>query len=391
MHAIEPLFPPLAPLEPTLLALTAEAAALEQMLPPVTRDSVAELLRTVNTYHSNLIEGHDTRPRDILRAMAGSYARDPERRALQLEARAHVEVQRTIERRLAQEPLLAVTSAEFLGWVHREFYSLMPAEYRVVRSETGVRESVVEPGAWRTEDVLVGRHTAPPFTDVPAYLARFHDGYDPARLRGLERIAAIPSSHHRLLWIHPFLDGNGRVARLYSDAYLRVAGLGADGLWSVSRGLARSRSRYLALLEAADAERWDDYDGRGGRSQRALTEFCAFFLDVCLDQVRYMRGLLDAETLIGRMRVWNERRAGERRAPLPTQGWRLLAEVVRRGEVPRGEAARVLGTSERTARRVVSRLVREGVLASATPKGPLRLAFPAEVIEHFFPLLAPAS
>ena len=98
--SMEPLFPEPGVVDELALGLTREAAALGGQLHPVTRGSVADLLRNINTYHSNLIEGHDTRPTDIERALAGDYAADPTRRALQLEARAHVEVQRLIESRL---------------------------------------------------------------------------------------------------------------------------------------------------------------------------------------------------------------------------------------------------------------------------------------------------
>lgn len=386
-YAIEPLLPDVRPLEPTILSLMSEAGALGASLPAPVREAVADLLRTVNTYHSNLIEGHDTRPRDILAAMAGDYAADPERRALQLEARAHVEVQRFIEVRLVAEPDLAITSAEFLCWIHREFTERLPPEYRRVRSVSGTREVEVMAGGLREEDVRVGRHDPPPHDTLPLYLERFRAGYDLSRLTGLEMIAAIPASHHRLLWIHPFLDGNGRVARLFTDAWLRRAGLGAHGLWTASRGLARARLRYLALLEAADAERWDAYDGRGARSVRALTEFCAFFLDTCLDQVRYMRTLLDPATLAHRIRVW----VAMHPPTVPSGAEHLLVWALNHGTVPRGDAARITGTSERTARRIVRRLTDAGLLVSATPKGPLRLAFPASVLEYFFPLLTPPA
>ncbi|MGI4742086.1 MAG: Fic family protein [Janthinobacterium lividum] len=52
----------------------------------------------------------------------------------------------------------------------------------------------------------------------------------------LARIVAIGAAHHRLAWLHPFLDGNGRVMRLFSDAAFLAEGLDAGGLWSMSRG-----------------------------------------------------------------------------------------------------------------------------------------------------------
>jgi Fic family protein len=274
-----------------------------------------------------------------------------------------------------------------LSWIHREFYERIPEEWRIVRSPGG-RESLVVPGAWRDEDVSVGRHAPPSPGELPGLLRRFHEAYAVRRLEGLDRVAAIPAAHHRLLWIHPFLDGNGRVARLYIDACLRGAALGAHGLWTASRGLARNRARYLALLEAADAERWDDYDGRGARSARSLNEWCGFFLDVCLDQVRYMRELLNPDELIARIRAWNATHAS--RGELPDDAWRLLAEIVRRGQLPRGEGRRALGTSDRTARRAIAALTKIGAVTSRTPKGPLLLSIPAPALEAWFPALAPA-
>ncbi|MFZ0836893.1 MAG: hypothetical protein WAM77_05530 [Xanthobacteraceae bacterium] len=46
----------------------------------------------MNTYYSNLIEGHSTRPKDIERALAGEFDGDEGRRNLQIEAAARVRV-----------------------------------------------------------------------------------------------------------------------------------------------------------------------------------------------------------------------------------------------------------------------------------------------------------
>lgn len=68
-----------------------------------------------------------------------------------------------------------------------------------------------------------------------------------------KRVLAMATAHHRFNWIHPFPDGNGRVSRLMSHAMAHKAGIGAHGLWSISRGLARGlepgldgRSEYKA-------------------------------------------------------------------------------------------------------------------------------------------------
>ncbi len=390
VSAMEPMFPEAGPLEEPALTLLAEASALGGQLHPRLRGTVADLLRATNTYHSNLIEGHNTRPRDIERALRGRLDSGGEGRALQIEALAHIEVQKLVERRLEAEPALSPASFEFLSYVHREFYARMPAPFLVVRDPEGRRERPVVPGQLRDEEVEVGRHVAPPAADLSAFMEAFAGAYDPARLTGLHGIVAIAASHHRLLWIHPFLDGNGRVARLFSDACLRRAGLGGHGLWTVSRGLARQRGRYLDLLAQADAERAGDYDGRGARSLAALTAFARFFLDVCLDQVRFMSSLLQLDGLLERIEGYVDRRQRGGLGPrLPSEARHLLAEALLRGQVVRGEAARVTGLSERSARRAMSLLVREGLLASDTPKGPVRLAFPVKVVGFYFPQLFP--
>jgi Fic family protein len=387
---MEPLFPELGSLQEPAFDLVREANTLGGALHPITRRVVADLLRAVNTYHSNLIEGHNTRPRDIERALAGDFSHNAEERVLQLEARAHIDVQRAVDVRLEIDPALEVTSPDFLLFLHREFYERMPAEWRVVRSANGRDERIVVPGKLRDDEVEVGRHLPPPPDALPRFLARFDEAYDPARLRGLDAVVAIAASHHRLLWIHPFLDGNGRVARLYTDAYLRRAGLGGHGLWTASRGLARQRLRYLESLANADVDRQGEYDGRGARSQAALGAFCRFFLDVCLDQVRFMGTLLGLDGLLARIDDYVLRRAARGiGAKLPVEARHLLREAVLRGEVARGEAARITGTSDRTARRLVSQLVGETLLVSDTPKGPVRIGLPMEVVSFYFPRLFP--
>ena len=392
IDAMEPAFPQDGTLDRLALDLSQEAAALGSRLHPVVRRKVALLLRTINTYHSNLIEGHDTRPRDIERALAGDYTLDPERRALQLEARAHIDVQELIDARFATDAALPITTPAFLQWIHAEFYARMPMEWRMVGARNSALRMEVVPGALRSMDVVVGSHHPPPPDQLQYFLGHFAAVYEPAHLPPLGRVVAAAASHHRLLWIHPFLDGNGRVARLFSDAYLRRANVGGHGLWTVSRGLARQRGRYLQMLAAADEARWNDYDGRGQRSARALADFCTFFLESCLDQVRYMASLLDLETLVHRIDDYVNRRArGLVDTPIPLAATPLLREVLLRGEVPRGDAGRAMGVSDRTARRVVSVLVREGLLTSTTPKGALQIGLPVAAVEYYFPQLFSAS
>jgi hypothetical protein len=95
---IEPLLPGLRNRVLTDLAtqLWAESSALNSNLHVATILGIGDLVRTMNCYYSNLIEGHRTHPIEIERALAQAFSIDPRQRELQLEAKAHIEVQREI-------------------------------------------------------------------------------------------------------------------------------------------------------------------------------------------------------------------------------------------------------------------------------------------------------
>ena len=344
----------------------------------------------MNTYYSNLIEGHNTRPKDIERALAGKFDDDEQRRNLQIEAAAHVRVQGEVDRMAAENRLPEPASVDFILWLHRAFYRDAPDEMLRIRGAD--REFMMAPGEWRSRpghDVVVGRHLPPSSEHVDAFMRHFESRYRLATMGKAGRIMAIAAAHHRLNFIHPFPDGNGRVSRLMSHAMGLSAGIGAHGLWSVSRGLARgleSRGEYKRMMDHADTPRQGDLDGRGNLSQRALNDFVLWFLRVCQDQVTFMTGLFDLDSLAGRLRNFV---AGNE--ALKPETARLLEEALIRGEFERGEAARITGLPERTARRVLNDTIALGLLGSETPKGKLSLRFPADTLDALFPRLFPQT
>ena len=364
--------------------LVARASALAGQVPGRTREAIGDLVRSMNCYYSNLIEGHDTRPRDIERALAGDYSQDPRRRELQLEAHTHIDLQRTID--MAEDPTVAPTSVEYLRWLHERFCSRLPEELLIVENPSiGERVRVI-PGEFRAGRVVVGRHVPPSAGELPFFMTRFEEAYSPSRLpRGLA-ILAVAAAHHRLLWIHPFYDGNGRVARLMTHAMLLRCGVGSC-LWSASRGLARNVARYRAALARADESRHGDFDGRGALSDTTLREFTRFFLETCIDQVEFMERILQPSELLRRMKLYVEDEIAARR--LPRGSLALLRDAFLAGELERGRASELTGYRERRGRQVLSTLIDRGLLVSQGPRAPVRLGFPLEVLERWFPGLYP--
>ncbi|MGE8657032.1 MAG: Fic family protein [Achromobacter sp.] len=373
-------------LEDEILPLLAEANQLAGRIHPILRDSIGDLVRSMNCYYSNLIEGHDTHPRDIDRALANEFSTEPQKRDLQKEAVAHIHVQQLID--TGRDPDAWPASAAYASWLHEEFCSRLPPEMLFVTDEaTGARLEIV-PGEWRKRDVRVGHHIPPPHEDLPRFMAHFDRAYGSPPLTKSRQIQTVGAVHHRLLWIHPFLDGNGRVARLMSHALFKRLGVGTS-LWSVARGLARDESRYKALLAQADKPREGDLDGRGNLTQRGLIEFCKFFLDRSVDQVRFMSGLLEPSTLLTRIEIHIEEEVRSKR--LLRGSFAVLREAVMSGEVERSKIPALTGYEERGARNVTAGLVERGILTATSHRAPLRLAFPADVAERWFPNLYPAN
>ena len=381
-----PVLPPegKVALEDRAFDLIREAGAFAGQVHPDNQLLLGGLVRSMNCYYSNLIEGHHTHPRDIDSALGRDYAQQPEKRNLQLEAGAHIHLQGLIDE--GKDLQLAPTSAEYLRWLHREFCDHLPKELLVVENpHTGERKTVV-PGEFRQGGVAIGAHEPPPAIEIAAYLKRFEEAYDATKLSRVRQVIALGAAHHRFAWIHPFYDGNGRVVRLMSHAMLLRTGLGSS-MWSVARGLARSVERYKGLLAAADQRRYNDYDGRGVLSERALVEFCAYFLETATDQVKFMSKLLNAAGFMSRLEAWC--RAEVEAKKLERGSFELLREAWFMGPVSRARVPSIAHVKERQAREIVSRLLARRVLISETPRALLRMNCPIDVIESWFPGLYP--
>ncbi len=375
-------------LEDLALELLGESKSLAASLAPATRAALARLVRSMNSYYSNLIEGHKTHPLDVERSLTEAGSSSAEARDLRMLAQAHIAVETKLEAELRSDPDRAITSPDFICDIHRRFYLRLPESFRSVRSPLGMQLPVI-PGELRSMDVQVGLHHPPPPSSLPRLMDRFHSVYDLKDHRGMERLIVALASHHRLTWIHPFLDGNGRVTRLFTQCMLNRAGLDSCGLWAISRGLARRRDDYTAHLANADATRLNDYDGRGNLSAKGLMEFTKLMLEISLDQVKYMRGLFAVDEVVGRMGGYVDLMVA--RGKLRKEARPVLEAVYLRGELPRGEANRLTELEERVARNVTSQLVKEGLLVSENHRAPFKINFPASAAPFLFPNLYPSD
>jgi Fic family protein len=364
-----------------VLDLTKRSSSFRASLPKGLADPLADFVRSMNCYYSNLIEGRSTHPVDIERALNNDFSKNAKKRNLQLEAKAHIEVQRWIDEGALNGKEMTVEGVRDL---HRRFTNLLPEELRWVEDpETGEKRPVV-PGEWRDHDVRVGDHVAVSPGAIARFMRRFEVRY--SGIGQFEALLAAGPAHHRLVYIHPFADGNGRVTRLMSYATLRRT-LDTAGLWSVARGLALSKDDYMAHLAECDKIRRGDRDGRGHLGEAALSSFTKFFLEVCVDQVVFMEGLMQPSAFRDRIMQWAEEQIGF--GTIPPKGTRVLDAILFKGSLPRGEVAAVLNQSERTANNVTQSLVKHGIITSGGARAPWQIAFPAKLAARIMPGLFP--
>jgi len=375
-----------------VLALTAASAKLVGRVSPGTRQTIVRHMAVINSYYSNLIEGNHTLPHEIRAAQHGEFSRDAARRDLQLESLAHIKVQQWLEEQSPDADLLY--TPDFIQAMHREFYRHVPETLHLLKNTKGQIVDSVIPGAWRDKPVRVGQHEAPAAEDITNLMAQFCEIYHPARFSGERKLIAVMCAHHRFAWIHPFADGNGRVMRLFTDAALKVFGMESNGVWCLSRGLARAPGQYKAALAHADSVRQGNYDGRGQLSQQALIEFCVFMLNTASDQVNYIDELLVLDYMQQRIHHYIQARNDGRvlgLGAIKEVAGLVLYNAFINGKLNRALALELCAMPERSARRLLAQMKEEGLLSEESSRSSLSWEIPQHAEPWYFPQLSPGG
>lgn len=378
VSSMEPMMPRVTPELISLSgAIRERIGGLKEKLHPITAKAVSAVVADMNSYYSNLIEGHHTYPKDIERALQNDFSSNLQERNKQLLGLAHVKTENAILSYATEENIF--TPGTLLK-IHETFYANLPESMRLSKSQSG-KEYQIIPGKFRNFEVAVGAHQPPASKSLEKFIARFCEAYKNIPIG--EILIAAAASHHRLAWIHPFGDGNGRVVRIFTSSLLKAYGLNGGGIWSISRGLARNRSQYYTKLAIADQGRQGDLDGRGTLSERSLIEFCEFFLSTMLDQMDFMLGILKLDSVISRYaRLMHE--VFPKKSELCL---RIIKELWTFGETPRGKICEITGMSERASRAILSELESKGFVKSDSLKTPVHINISADISEQIFPNL----
>ena len=365
------------------------SSTLDGRIATSTAKALGARLRYLNSYHSNLIEGHKTSVIEIESAMNKDFSENEQKRYAQELCAAHVRAEQVLMDEVLSRPLKNICAFDFVSKIHRKFYEQLPQQHQFTHDQRGFTKHSVMPGKMRDGSVSVdGGQTAhgPDANKLPAKYAEFAQAYNPENFHGDERLIAAAASHHRLSWLHPFRDGNGRVIRLFSGLYLAFIGINRSNLWSLSRGFSRDKQWYMTNLKSADSPAQD----RKHFDQDFFADYCLYFLEVCLDQIRFMDEILALNRIDARIDGYIRDRDAKRGAlrPLDKRAGKLLKALFLQGAIPRGKARAIMGMenqSDRQSRRIVSQLIKEGLIIAKTHRAPLTINFPAHILRYYFP------
>jgi Fic family protein len=402
ISSIEPMLPidgDIVPLLELAGDLRTEAAKLMPQIGPAARSSLAKILRAMNSYYSNKIEGQHTYPADLEAALQNNFSSNIEVKRRQELALAHIAVEEEFEQITKTLEWKDHFSKEWICRIHQSLYSRLDPESLAILDEQGNRRGEMAPGLIRDGWVKVGDHEAPDPEHLDALMRHFAFRYGGKVYSESMKLIVAGASLHRLSWIHPFPDGNGRVSRLQNHFILHYMGL-TEGLWSPMRGLARRQGDYYATLHEADLPRRHDADGRGSLSSSGLAKFIEFWLQVCLDQIKFMAQLLSLETMQTRyvslslqfLHDYGRGAVLHHRSKLrPDLLGRALHRLFVEGRIERGEFKSMLDTSDRTASRVISSLLEQRLVVSSSRTGHLEPGFPLFSFRFLFPGLWPEA
>ncbi len=380
------LFYPVADsdLSDLLLETFRESTALGSTLEKETRRCISDIIQRISCYYANLLSGHHIRPIDIEQAARKKFLDDPGKRALQKWSYSYIYTQKQINIRLLTEESLSVSSTEYLNWIHNVFYSHIPEEF--LSSKTGINYQTLQINPGQIE--VTGSHYN---GDPKANLAdEFERAYDLGKIAGEKRLLAAVASHSRLQLLLPVQEVFEIISQFYTISFFKLTGLDANGLYSIPRMISANKDEYRGTLNLSAKTGSEN----NNFSNFGIKEFCRFFVAACLNEIKFMKELLDTGRLQKRIAGYVQLRSKDMLSdtePLREEAKYILSEVMLQGSLSRGEAKRITGLGERTARSLLSRLLDEKLLVSENHKAPVKFNIPPKAIGYYLPGLYPES
>ncbi len=387
-YAMEPMFPEdvSGSLDALAINLIERVAALQSAGNPITRAALADFTKTADAYYLSLLLDIPLHPNTVKMLLEGTYSSDKNVKANQLELAAHLQATAQITTLLTDPEQQDIpVSSSFLSNVHKQLYTFLQNNGLSIE---------INPGDYRTKDVNHGKTMAPYFGSLPFFMSEFENVYDPqakSNKSKIKRIIGMAASHQRLAWIYPFEETHPHLIHLLNHAQLLQEGLLGNGLWSISRGFARTHAGYQEKIATAALPRLNGNDGRGQMSNKHLYDFCAYFLHTAIEQVKFMSRIFDTEKMLKRIENFADLMVS--RGKMRTESKFILIDVFLKGKISKPDAMRITETSDKTLKLIVDDLI-DMQLLKAQKEGIHMMyyaCYPLAVAPLLFPGVYPAD
>jgi len=211
-------------------------------------------------------------------------------------------------------------------------------------------------GAFRDRQVFVGRrvlngtglkeiveYMPPPTNDVPRLVKEFLDWLDSDAAKKINAVLLAGIAHYEAARIHPFIDGNGRAARLLASLVLYRNGFDHRRFFALDDYYDEGRQAYYAALKTAQQNNGD------------ITKWLEYFTEGVLISVNRIKEFIERLEL-------TPREADSEQIELTAKQIRILGKIKEKGRIANKDLRAMFPVSRQAVLREISKLIDAGII-----------------------------
>ncbi|MFA7683840.1 MAG: Fic family protein [Syntrophales bacterium] len=175
--------------------------------------------------------------------------------------------------------------------------------------------------------------------ELPQLMQDYVQWLNSDKARGLDPVVMAGIAHYEFVRIHPFVDGNGRTARVVAALILRLRGFDMKRFFCLDDYYDMDRTEYYKALRAVDPQKRD------------LTRWLEYFIEgvaISIDAVRER---------VARLSVERVRTKKKGQIALTERQMRIVEYINKNGRITVGDAATLFKISRQAALKEIGKLV----------------------------------
>lgn len=286
-------------------------------------------------HHSTAIEGNALNEFEIRKILAGEKIDAPTREIYEVKnyKKALDWISRKKQINISEKDVLKIHSLVSAGILRKERSGKYRKESVYVVSRTPISQKI--------------RYTAPDYKKVPALVQNLCNWIAVAKKENLSPIIIAGIAHAEIAAIHPFVDGNGRTARLLATLVLYTEEYDFRKLFALENYYNTNRRAYYDAVHLGK-----NYDERAkGNLTRWLEYFTAGFLsemELVMDKIKPF--------------LYINKTSFKKKIILSRDEMRILDFLQEMNVITSGDIENILTVSKRTAQRYLATLIKKGII-----------------------------